>query len=205
MQRVLFLVAITALIAIGFRNQYGLAAEPLRDKDLREFISKYWPGQFDSGAVSLVRGGGPHFTLRFERATSFRKGDTSLTLSKGSIVEFNGDLIYSVETKSPGCKVGDLEAVEGTTIEFWEADHNLIRALVTSKPVRLRGYTWPAKSKLLFYIDEKINPILYAVVLGGDLKGTEYKVGQKVYIGKLGDPDAQKSGPLSLNGQDPTL
>jgi len=192
-------------VATGFRNQQGLAAEPLRDKDLREFISKYWPGQFDSGAVSHVRGGDPYLTLRFERTTSFKKGDTSLTLSKGSIVAFNGDLIYGVETKSPGCKVGDLEAVEGTTIRFSETEHNTLKAIVTAKPVQLRGYTWPANSNLLFFIDDEINPMLYAVVLGEDLKGTPYKAGQKVYIGKLEDSDAKKTGTLSLTGRDPTL
>jgi hypothetical protein len=47
--------------------------------------------------------------------------------------------------------------------------------------------------------------MLYAVVLGEDLKSTPYKAGQKVYIGKLEDSDAKKSGTLSLSGRDPTL
>ncbi|MCB0387074.1 MAG: hypothetical protein KDD43_16890, partial [Bdellovibrionales bacterium] len=110
--------------------------------------------------------------------------------------------IWHIDTKSPGCKVGDYEAAVGTTISFWESESNRLRSLVIAKSMKVRGYTWPANSNLLFGYGPDPLGYLYAVELGADLKGTKFKKGQRVYVGEIIDDTGKRDDKLSLEGDE---
>jgi len=169
------------------------------------FTQEYWSGEIKPEDLTVINGDGRRMEVIFKKTVVISKGSEKVVICKGSKVRFTGSEIYHIDAKSPGCKVGDLEAVEGTTIGFWESEDNLLRSIVTAKPVKMRSHTWPAKSQLLFYFYDKGGLMLYAAVLGSDLKGTKYKAGQKVYIGSIRDSDAEQTDTLSLYGEDPTL
>ncbi|MCB9084356.1 MAG: hypothetical protein H6624_08420 [Bdellovibrionaceae bacterium] len=186
----------------------GLVAEGADQDGLiekfRVFNRDFLSGKLSADSVEVKEGGIRRFVLRFLQKMDFQHRETKLVFCKDSIVEFYGSQISEINTKSPGCKVGDYEAAAGTTITFSAGQSNFLTSIVTAKPVKARGREWPANSKLLFYFKDGGDIFVYAVVLGEDLKGTPYKKGDKVYIGSIMEEDDKMSDELSLSGEDPT-
>jgi len=172
---------------------------------IRKFVETYWAGKITPDDLAFVRGYEDDLTVKFIKALTIDKKGTAIHVCANSQVRFIGRMIWEIEAKSAGCKVGDLEAVEGTTIEFWESSVNSVRSIVTAKPAKLRGYIWPARSTLFFDTDPERKPRLYAALLGDDLKGSQFTSGQKVYVGRIIDDTGRRNDELSLVGEDPIL
>ena len=136
----------------------GLVAEGADQDGLiekfRVFNRDFLSGKLSADSVEVKEGGIRRFVLRFLQTVDFQHRETKLVFCKDSIVEFYGSQISEINTKSPGCKVGDYEAAVGTTISFWESQSNELRSIVIAKAVDERGYTWPANSTLFFDTDE---------------------------------------------------
>ena len=171
-------------------------------QELDKIIKKYWVGQLNPEKVTVTKAGGYSAYLTIKENFDLQKGSTKISLCKGSEMYLNGDEIWHIDTKSPGCKVGDYEAAAGTTITFWESQSNELRSIVIAKAVEERGYTWPANSTLFFDTDENNKLRLYKVELGGDLKGTKYKKGTFVYVGRFIDDTGRRDNELHLFGED---
>ena len=190
--------------AIVFLPIEGNAKDESPEAIIAGFVGKYWAGQLSAEDLGFKLGAIDDLDVEILRNVSFKKKKVAIVLTKGAIVRFRGIEIMTVDTKSPGCKVGDYEAAAGTTITFSEDQSNLLTSIVTARPIKARGREWPANSKLLFYFKDGGEIFVYAVVLGEDLKGTPYKKGDKVYIGSIMDEDDKMSDELSLSGEDPT-
>ncbi|MCC7405072.1 MAG: hypothetical protein IT288_11800 [Bdellovibrionales bacterium] len=191
------------LYSVGSSN---LVADETAKGNIAEIFSqKYWSGQIKPETLTVKNGDGRRMEMVFTKTVVISKGSEKVVICKRSKVRFTGAEIYYIEANSAGCKVGDLEAVEGTTIEFWEDGENTLRSIKIAKSTILRGYTWPAQSTLYFDNDEDRKPRLYAALLGADLKGTQFTSGQKVYVGRIIDDTGRRNDELSLVGEDPTL
>ena len=175
---------------------------PPSQSEIAAFIKKNWGSQFSAEDVVFVRGGMHRFTFEFKNEVNLQKHGVKIHVCKGAEIRFNGSEIWDFDTKSPGCKVGEYEAAAGTTISFWESQSNELRSIVIAKAVEERGYTWPANSTLFFDTDENNKLRLYKVELGGDLKGTKFKKGTFVYVGRFIDDTGRRDNELHLFGED---
>ena len=198
------------VLCIGISTLWFLAAMypsvafSKSEYDIGPFSKKYWDNQFKKEDLNVIHGDHRRIEAVAKREIKLKRGDLQIVVCSGSTVRITGKEIYYIDTKSPGCKVGDYEAAAGTTITFSEDQSNLLTSIVTARPIKARGREWPANSKLLFYFKDGGEIFVYAVVLGEDLKGTPYKKGDKVYIGSIMDEDDKMSDELSLSGEDPT-
>ena len=197
----IFFLDLSGQMALGEAQQN----EDRLRQELDKIIKKYWVGQLNPEKVTVTKAGGYSAYLTIKENFDLQKGSTKISLCKGSEMYLNGDEIWHIDTKSPGCKVGEYEAAAGTTISFWETETNRLRSLVIAKSMKVRGYTWPAKSTLFFESGPDPLGYLYAVELGDDLKGTTFGKGQKVFVGEIIDTTGKRNDVLSLDGEDPHL
>ena len=199
------------VLCIGISTLWFLAAMypsvafSKSEYDVGPFSKKYWDNQFKQEDLNVIHGDHRRIEAVAKREIKLKRGDLQIVVCSGSTVRITGKEIYYIDTKSPGCKVGEYEAAAGTTISFWESQSNELRSIVIAKAVKVRGYTWPANSKLLFEKDENRKLRLYAVELGDDLAGTDYLKGQKVYVGRIIDDTGRRNDELSTHGEDPIL
>ena len=194
----IFFLDLSGQMALGEAQQN----EDRLRQELDKIIKKYWVGQLNPEKVTVTKAGGYSAYLTIKENFDLQKGSTKISLCKGSEMYLNGDEIWHIDTKSPGCKVGEYEAAAGTTISFWETETNRLRSLVIAKSMKVRGYTWPANSNLLFGYGPDPLGYLYAVELGADLEGTKFKKGQRVYVGEIIDDTGKRDDKLSLEGDE---
>ena len=188
--------------AIVFLPIEGNAKDESPEAIIAGFVGKYWAGQLSAEDLGFKLGAIDDLDVEILTKVSFKKKEIAIVLTKGAIVRFRGIEIMTVDTKSAGFKVGEYEAAAGTTISFWESQSNELRSIVIAKAVEERGYTWPANSTLFFDTDENNKLRLYKVELGGDLKGTKYKKGTFVYVGRFIDDTGRRDNELHLFGED---
>ena len=199
------------VLCIGISTLWFLAAMypsvafSKSEYDVGPFSKKYWDNQFKQEDLNVIHGDHRRIEAVAKREIKLKRGDLQIVVCSGSTVRITGKEIYYIDTKSPGCKVGEYEAAAGTTISFWESQSNELRSIVIAKAVKVRGYTWPAKSTLFFESGPDPLGYLYAVELGDDLKGTTFGKGQKVFVGEIIDTTGKRNDVLSLDGEDPHL
>ena len=207
--RLVIALSAVLLVAVIWGSQDTLGAETKgKDRLVRELEklnSRYWSGKIPIGIVEVVEAGNYDVDLIVKDAFELTLNSKRVTLCKDAKVRFVRGEIWHIDTKSPGCKVGEYEAAAGTTISFWESQSNELRSIVIAKAVKVRGYTWPAKSTLFFESGPDPLGYLYAVELGDDLKGTTFGKGQKVFVGEIIDTTGKRNDVLSLDGEDPHL
>ncbi|MCB9086639.1 MAG: hypothetical protein H6624_20020 [Bdellovibrionaceae bacterium] len=193
-----------AVVILSSQDTYGAETKgkDRLEKELEKLNSRYWGGKIPVGRVKVVEAGNYDVDLVAMDVFELKRNSIGVILCKDAEVRFVRSEIWHINTKSAGCKVGEYEAAAGTTISFWETETNRLRSLVIAKSMKVRGYTWPANSNLLFGYGPDPLGYLYAVELGADLEGTKFKKGQRVYVGEIIDDTGKRDDKLSLEGDE---
>ncbi|MCB0387073.1 MAG: hypothetical protein KDD43_16885, partial [Bdellovibrionales bacterium] len=118
--RLVIALSAVLLVAVIWGSQDTLGAETKgKDRLVRELEklnSRYWSGKIPIGIVEVVEAGNYDVDLIVKDAFELTLNSKRVTLCKDAKVRFVRGEIWHIDTKSPGCKVGDYEAAVGTTI-----------------------------------------------------------------------------------------